>query len=149
MDCWVVVCGRGEGSHVHASFLVSTAAPLCVPPLLLGSYATKPWPRWPDGEKLVSWTNFTVPVSETPGSARVYLWGRQAWVKGDPHLGPILLMIGNGCFWAEVWGKASRDNWDQLKRFKSRGFRVFSWFLGKRKPWWRDSWSENTESSEK
>lgn len=83
-----------------------------------------------------------------PGSARVYLWGSPAWVKGDPHLGPILLMIRSGCFWAEVRGKASRGNWDQLQRFKSRGFRIFSWFRGEREPWWRDSWSENTESSE-
>lgn len=83
-----------------------------------------------------------------PGSARVYLWGSPAWVKGDPHLGPILLMIGSGCFWAEVWEKVSRGNWDQLQRFKSRGFRIFSWFRGEMKPGWRDGWSENTESSE-
>lgn len=83
-----------------------------------------------------------------PGSARVYLWGSPAWVKGDPHFGPILLMIGSGCFWAEVWEKASRGNWDQLQRFKSRGFRIFSWFRGEMKPGWRDGWSENTESSE-
>lgn len=31
----------GGGGHAHASFLVSTAVPHCVPPLLLGSYSCR------------------------------------------------------------------------------------------------------------